>query len=85
MDEHIIAWIHEWVDVLTEGSLPLLQGPLVQDVSVHRQEEGDGLAAARLGDADQVPARHDGRDGLGLDGGGLLIAMPGGTQTSMSV
>ena len=54
-DEHVNAIeIHECVDVLTEWPLPLLQRPLVQDVSIHGQEEGDGLAAACLGDADHV-------------------------------
>ena len=36
---------------------------LVQD----RQEEGGGLAGARLGGGDEVPAGEDGGDGLGLD------------------
>lgn len=62
---------------LTDGSLGLLQGPLVHDVSEHGQQEGDGLAAAGLGDADEVSARHDGGDGLGLDRGGLIVAVPG--------
>ena len=40
-----------------------LGGELVQD----RQREGRGLAGTGLGDADDVAARHHGRDGLGLD------------------
>ena len=46
-------------------------------MSEHGQQEGDGLAASSLGDADEVTAGHDGGDGLCLDGGGLLIAVPG--------
>lgn len=42
--------------VLTDGSLALLQGPLVHDVAEHGQQEGDGFAAARLSDADEVSA-----------------------------
>lgn len=62
---------------LTDWSLSLLQGPLVHDVSEHWQQEGYGFAAAGLSDADEVSARHDGRDCLGLDGCGLLVTVPG--------
>lgn len=61
--------------VLTYWSLRLLQGPLVHDVSEHGQQEGDGFPAAGLSDANEVAARHDGRDGLGLDGSGLIVAL----------
>ena len=40
-----------------------------------RQGEGGGLAGARLGDAEKVPPGHDGGNGLGLDGGGCLVAL----------
>lgn len=62
---------------LTDWSFRLLQGPLVHDVSEHGQQEGYGFPAAGLSDANEVPARHDGRDCLGLDRGGLLVAVPG--------
>lgn len=61
---------------LTYGTFGLLQGPLVQDVTKHRQEEGDGLPAACLGNADQVPARHDGGDGLGLNRCRFFVIVP---------
>lgn len=61
---------------LTDWPFSLLQGALVHDVAEHWQQEGDGFSAASLGDADQVSATHDGGDGLGLDGGGLLVAVP---------
>ena len=41
----------------------------------HRQQEGQGLAGAGLGHADDIAAAHDGRDGLSLDGKGLLEAV----------
>lgn len=63
--------------ILTDGSLRLFQRPLIHDVSEHGQQEGYGFPAASLSNANEVSARHDGRDGLGLDGGGLLVAMPG--------
>ena len=44
---------------------PRLGGELMQD----RQREGRGLAGSGLGDADDVAARHQERDGLGLDRG----------------
>lgn len=62
--------------VRTDGPLRLLQGALVHDVPEHGQEEGDGFAAAGFGDSDEVAARHYGRDGLGLDGSGLLVTVP---------
>lgn len=62
--------------VLTDGSLRLLQGSLVHDVSEHGQQECYGFSAAGLSDTNEVSARHDGRDGLGLDGRGFLIAVP---------
>lgn len=61
---------------LTDWPFSLLQGALVHDVAEHWQQEGDGFSAASLGDADQVSATHDSGDGLGLDGGGLLVAVP---------
>ena len=45
-------------------------------MSEHRQEERDGLPTARFSDADQVAARHDRRNGLCLDRGGLLVFVP---------
>lgn len=45
-------------------------------MSEHRQQEGDGFPAAGFGDADEVPARHDGWDGLGLDRSWLLVVVP---------
>lgn len=62
--------------LLTDWPLCLLQGALVHDVAEHWQQEGDGFSAAGLGDANEVSARHDGGDGLGLDGGGLLVGVP---------
>lgn len=62
---------------LTDWSLRLLQGPLVHDVSEHGQQEGYGFPTAGLSDANEVSARHDSRDCLGLDRGGFLVAMPG--------
>ena len=44
--------------------LPSVRGEALQD----GQGEGGGLAGAGLGDADQVAAGKDGRDGRGLDG-----------------
>ena len=44
---------------------PRQGGELMQD----RQREGRGLAGAGLGNADHVAARHQERDGLGLDRG----------------
>lgn len=61
---------------LTDWPLCLLQGALVHDVAEHWQQEGDGFSTAGLGDADEVSARHDSGDSLGLDGGGLLVAVP---------
>ena len=47
------------------GRQPLQQG----------QGEAGGLAGARLGAAHEVPAfQHDG-NGLGLDGGGVFVAL----------
>ena len=46
---------------------------VVQDVD-HRQDEAGGLAGAGLGDADQVLAHQDRRDGGALDGRGLAVA-----------
>ncbi len=47
----------------------------------HRQREGRGLAAAGLGDADDVAALQQRRDGLDLDGGRLGEAgLSEGTQ-----
>ncbi len=43
----------------------------------HGQQEGDGLATSCFSDADEVTSRHDGRDGLGLDRGRLLIVVSG--------
>lgn len=63
--------------VLTNGSLGVFKGPLIHDVPEHGQQEGYGFPAACLGDANEVSARHDCRDGLGLDRRGLLVAMPG--------
>ena len=40
----------------------------------HRQHEGGRFAGARLSAADQVGALDGERDGLGLDGGGVLVA-----------
>lgn len=62
--------------ILTDGPLRLLQGSLVHYVSEHGQQEGDGFSAAGFCNADEVSARHDGRDGLSLDGCWLLIAVP---------
>jgi hypothetical protein len=41
----------------------------------HRQDEGGGLARARLGAGHQVATGKHERDGLGLDGGGLGVAL----------
>src|ERR1700686_3187516 len=49
-------------------------GKLMQD----RQREGRGLAGAGLGDADNVAARHQERDGLGLDRGWREVLFLGG-------
>ena len=40
-----------------------------------RQRERGGLAGAGLGDAEQVAAGQNDRDGLGLDGGGRLRSL----------
>lgn len=63
--------------LITDRSLRLFQGPLVHDVSEHGQQEGDGFPTASLSNTNEVSARHDSRDCLSLDGGGLLIAVPG--------
>ena len=47
---------------------PAVGGQAVQD----RQGEGGGLAGAGLGDAQQVAAGHDARDGLRLDRGRVV-------------
>ncbi len=39
---------------------------LVHDVPEHRPEEGGRLSRSRLGQADDVAPRQDGRDALGL-------------------
>ena len=49
----------------------MLQGQLLQD----GDGEGRRLARARLGAAQKVFPRQKGRDGLGLDGRGLLVAL----------
>ena len=41
----------------------------------HRQHEGRRLAGAGLGAGHQVAAGEHERDGLGLDGGGLGVAL----------
>ena len=41
----------------------------------HRQHEGGRLAGAGLGAGEQVAAGEDERDGLGLDGRGLGVAL----------
>ena len=41
----------------------------------HRQHEGGRLAGAGLGAGHEVAAVEDERDGLGLDGGGLGVAL----------
>ena len=47
----------------------------------HRQHEGGRLAGAGLGAGEDVAAREDERDGLGLDGGGFRVALVGdGTE-----
>lgn len=62
--------------MLTDGALGFLQGSLVHDVSEHGQQESYGFPAAGLSNTNEVSARHDGRDGLGLDGCGFLITVP---------
>ncbi len=52
------------------GAGPTVGGQAVQD----RQREGRGLAGSRLRDAEEIGAREDGRDGLGLDGSGRGVA-----------
>jgi hypothetical protein len=41
----------------------------------HGEGEGGGLAGARLGAAEEVMAFENGRNGLGLDGGGIFVAL----------
>jgi hypothetical protein len=41
----------------------------------HRQREASGLPGAGLRGGEQVAAREDDGDGLGLDGGGLGVAL----------
>jgi len=41
----------------------------------HRQRERRRLAGAGLGAGEEVVAFEDGRDGLGLDGGGGFVAL----------
>ena len=45
-------------------------------MSEHGQEEGDGFAAAGLGDADEITTRHYGWNRLSLDRSRLLITVP---------
>lgn len=63
--------------LITDRSLGLFQGSLVHDVSEHGQQEGDGFPTSSLSNANEVSSRHDSRDCLSLDRGGLLIAVPG--------
>lgn len=60
---------------LTDGSISFINGWLVQNVSQHGQNEGQGLAAASLGNANEVTPRHYRWDGLGLDRGGSLVTV----------
>ena len=50
----------------------MLGGP---EALEHRQHEGRRLAGAGLGVGHEVPAVEDERDRLGLDGGGLGVAL----------
>ena len=53
-----------------------LGAALGQDID-HRQDEGGGLAGARLGASEDIAAHQDDGDGLFLDRGGLGIALVG--------
>ena len=58
-----------------DGALGVVQRALVLDVAEHGQQEGERLAAPGLGDADDVPATHDGRNRLVLDREGVHVPL----------
>lgn len=60
---------------LTDWPFCLLQGALVHDVAEHWQQEGYGFSTASLSDANEVSARHNSGNGLGLDRCGLLVTV----------
>lgn len=58
-----------WGQDDSDGSFAVFEGPLVSDVTEHGEKERECLSASSLCYADDVAPTHDGRDGLGLDGG----------------
>ena len=68
---------------LTNGPVALVQRWLVHDVADHGQHEGQRLATSCLGDANEVAARHDGGDSLGLDGRRPLVLVSGKEKTTI--
>ena len=61
---------------MSERGMRALARPSDEDVD-HRQDEGGGLAGARLGASEDVATHQDDGDGLFLDRGGLGIALVG--------
>ena len=58
-----------------ESERAIVGAPRLGEVGQSRQGESRGLAGSGLGEADDVTARQEGRNGLGLDGGGDLVAL----------
>ena len=58
-----------------ESERAVVGAPRLGEVGQGRQGEGRGLAGSGLGETDDVTARQEGRDRLGLDGGGDLVAL----------
>ena len=60
---------------LTNRSISFINGGLVKNVPQHGQDKGHGLAAASLGNANEVTPWHYCWNGLGLDRSRALITV----------
>ena len=60
---------------LTDRSISFINGGLVKNVPQHGQDKGQGLAAASLGNANEVTPWHYCWNGLGLDRSRALVTV----------
>jgi len=64
LHSQLTSWCHDdghW-------AFHLFKWPLILNVTKYRKKERNGLPRARLGNANDVAARHNGRNGLSLNG-----------------
>lgn len=59
--------LSRWRHDERHGTFHRFQRSLILDMSEEREDEGHCLSRPRFGDADDVPAGHDGWNGLRLD------------------